>query len=287
MKGRLQLTGMLFFLFFIHFSCEKENNNNNQSANLIEYFSIESIQLSIKIENDAHNIDLKLPATVDLTYITPKISISENATIYPASSQTVNLSNPLEYIVTASDGSERTYTISAVNITDTAIVIIDMQKGAFNLSDPFYQVDSLCDNICMAAAKTREAGKFVLYSQATSVSNPEGSSAWQVVTSLTPEPEDIMVLKFDGDAFSDSKLVEELTNIDVGCVILCGVATDYCINESFRGAKQRGYKIIMLANGHSTMSENASETIQTYNSKWALAGASVLKANEISFNSHK
>jgi len=49
---------------------------------------------------------------VDITTIKPKIDVSPGATVTPASREPVDLTTPKNYVVTASDGTTTTYTVS-------------------------------------------------------------------------------------------------------------------------------------------------------------------------------
>jgi len=275
--------GLILYILLCLISCKKENTLD-QNKNFIEYFSIESISISIKIDEDQQNIEFIVPANVDIRNITPKISISQGATIHPASYQIIDLSDSVEYTVTAANGPSRSYLVSATQVNDTALLIIDLQKGSFNRPEPMYNVGSICENILSVAAKTREANNRLVYIiQADAIFFIEGSSDWEILPILTPEEGDIIVSKDERNAFQDTRLRDELNNINVGCVIICGVATDFCVNSTFLGAHKRGYKIIVIEDGHSTYESYALETIETHNERWAAFGADVLPAVDINF----
>ena len=74
---------------------------------------------------DSNNtIDLYVPKDTDLTKLTPTISISNNATIDPASDVVQDFSNPLKpvvYTVTAEDGSTQKYIVN-VSVDNTNII---------------------------------------------------------------------------------------------------------------------------------------------------------------------
>lgn len=58
------------------------------------------------------NINVQVPGGTDLAAVQPKVVITGKS-VSPASLQTVNLSSPIPYTVTAADGSTKVYTVSA------------------------------------------------------------------------------------------------------------------------------------------------------------------------------
>ncbi len=68
------------------------------------------------IDLDAHTIDIEVSAGTDLTNLSPEITISEGATINPASQTTVDFNDPVTYTVTAED--EQTQQEWTVTVTE-------------------------------------------------------------------------------------------------------------------------------------------------------------------------
>lgn len=70
-----------------------------------------SPQLLADIDQQNGKVTFKVPILVDPTQLVPTITISQGATIHPASGEALDFSVPQTYTVTAEDGSVRTYTI--------------------------------------------------------------------------------------------------------------------------------------------------------------------------------
>jgi outer membrane protein assembly factor BamB len=84
------------------------------SAKLITSFSIKEISSSLQnvnIDTTKKIITLTIPANIDVSVKTPSITISDKATISPASGVGQNFNNPLTYKVTAEDGSSVSYSV--------------------------------------------------------------------------------------------------------------------------------------------------------------------------------
>ena len=64
-----------------------------------------------EIDEEAGTITITLPAETDVTAVAPSVSITEGASVSPASGEVVNLSNPLVYTVTMGTKTNR-YTVT-------------------------------------------------------------------------------------------------------------------------------------------------------------------------------
>lgn len=105
---------LLLSLIFFLFSCSDDKDKS--SENLITNFLIGSTKG--EIDNINNNIIISLPVS-DVSALVPTISVSQNAKIYPSSGQAQDFSKPVEYRVTAEDGSVRNYTVILKNSAAT------------------------------------------------------------------------------------------------------------------------------------------------------------------------
>lgn len=69
-------------------------------------------QNSGDVDWQKNTVDAEVPVDTDWTKITPTITVSEGATIYPASGTEVDFTNPVKYTVTAEDGSKVEYVVT-------------------------------------------------------------------------------------------------------------------------------------------------------------------------------
>ena len=110
-----------------------KNNNVKQpagsSADLITSFIFQN-PASVGIVDQAnHTVTLMVPPVTDITRLTPIIEISQNATIFPLSGSQQDFINPVNYTVTAQNGSTQNYTVT-VNVAS-------IMKSAGNLITSF------------------------------------------------------------------------------------------------------------------------------------------------------
>jgi len=92
---------------------------------------------AIDAQND--RITVVLPAGTDLTSLTPEVSISDKATVSPASAETVNLRTPTTYTVTAENGAYRQYvvTVTTEGSVLNAIAVTAYPKTVYDLGELF------------------------------------------------------------------------------------------------------------------------------------------------------
>ena len=64
------------------------------------------------IDQATHKITATVSAANDLTKLAPTVLVSSKATVSPASGVTQNFTNPVNYIVTAEDGSKQSYEVT-------------------------------------------------------------------------------------------------------------------------------------------------------------------------------
>ncbi len=113
-----KLTSLLLLISLVLFyGCEKEGGEGTESSKKkILGFRFEQLNPAITgvINEQARTIVLTdVPAETGLAALVPTISLSAGATVSPASGTPQNFTNPVVYTVTAEDGSNVTYTVTA------------------------------------------------------------------------------------------------------------------------------------------------------------------------------
>ena len=96
-------------------SCKKESSEKK-----ILNFKFASPEVEAVITENAKTIVAVVPAGTDVTALVPIITVSEKATVSPASGMPVNFTDPVVFTVTAEDGSTTTY---------VATVTVDQNGG--------------------------------------------------------------------------------------------------------------------------------------------------------------
>ena len=74
-------------------------------------FGIPSLSLTGVIDEENHTITAKVASATDITALTPEFTISDKASVTPVSGELKDFTNPVEYTVTAQDGTVVKYTV--------------------------------------------------------------------------------------------------------------------------------------------------------------------------------
>ena len=103
----LVVVAALFAVSATMTSCEKESNSKQ-----ILGFGFTTPAAVGVIDEAGKTVKVAVPEGTDITALSPIISVSEKATVSPASGVVTNFTNPVQYTVTAEDGSTAAYTVT-------------------------------------------------------------------------------------------------------------------------------------------------------------------------------
>ncbi len=154
-----------------------------------------------------------------------------------------------------------------------AFVVIDMQEGSLVNSDK-YDVPGVVGRINLIAGKIRAKGGRVIFIQQDGTEEESlapGSSGWEVLSSLHQEPDDLHISKTTNDSFYGTELEECLKQLNVARLIICGWATDQCVDSTIRAAISRDYEVVVAADCHTVSDRTipAQQVITHHNGIWA------------------
>ena len=140
-------------------------------------------------------------------------------------------------------------------MSGTAVIVVDVQQMFFGGAKPAYRATEVIEGInrLTAAARRARAPVFIVQHE-SGADGPlaRGSDAWQLPASLSREPDDRSVYKTVGDSFQDTGLEERLRELNVDSVVICGYATEFCVNATARRAELLGFRTIIASDLHAT-----------------------------------
>lgn len=167
----------------------------------------------------------------------------------------------------------------------TALLVIDVQLGLFQKSTPVYHAQATLANINSLIARARLAGAPVVYVQHSNDSFlKKDTPGWQLHPDLlAPGFEDLRIYKSHASSFEKTALEQELEARHIGRLVLTGLVTHGCVKAACLDACQRGYRVTLAADGHSSFSKDAAALINEWNDKLQQVGAQVFPAIEIAF----
>jgi nicotinamidase-related amidase len=157
---------------------------------------------------------------------------------------------------------------------DTALLVIDIQVGLFPETDPVYDGDRLLERVSRLIAKARVCHVPVIYVQHNEgVGEPleTNSQGWNIHPVIAPAPGDSIIQKHTPDSFHETNLQQELVALGINKLVLTGIQTDLCVNETCRRAAKLGYEVTVAKDAHSTWSQenqSAAQIIEQYNEQF-------------------
>lgn len=136
-----------------------------------------------------------------------------------------------------------------------AVIVIDVQKKFFSGQAAAYRANDVIDGINRVTDAARSKDAPVFFVQHESDANgplAHGSDAWQLPASLVREQNDGTIFKTVGDSFQNTSLAEQLREKDIDSVLLCGYASEFCVNATARRAELLGLRTMVVSDLHTT-----------------------------------
>lgn len=138
--------------------------------------------------------------------------------------------------------------------TKKALLVIDVQRGLFDPEPRPFEADVVVQRINALAEKARAAGAPVVFIQHETPTDElaHGSERWTLEPGLVVKPGDAHLRKTTPDSFLRTELGEMLAGWGTEEVVVCGYATDFCVDSTTRGAVSRGFPVTLAADAHTT-----------------------------------
>jgi nicotinamidase-related amidase len=159
-------------------------------------------------------------------------------------------------------------------MTGDVLLVIDMQEGLLS-GHPKRDLPGVVERINRLAERVRERGGRVLFVQHAGAAGDEFeplTPGWQLLSSINVEPSERVVSKTLNDAFFETSLHSDLTELRPERVLIAGWATNLCVDASVRSAAALGYQVVVVADCH-TVSDRphlaAEKVIEHHHWVWA------------------
>lgn len=135
-----------------------------------------------------------------------------------------------------------------------ALLVIDVQRGLFEPEPRPFEADAVLGRIHGLVARARQAGVQVVYVQHQSSTGflEAGSEAWQLERSLDVQPGDTVIRKTTPDSFLRTPLSGHLARWGCDRLVICGYATEYCVDTTTRRALAEGFPVTLVSDAHTT-----------------------------------
>ncbi|NVM80103.1 nicotinamidase-related amidase [Duganella sp. SG902] len=135
----------------------------------------------------------------------------------------------------------------------TALIVIDFQNAVF-VEPAAHQAGPVLERIRGLIAAARAAGAPVVYVQHAEPGCEweEGTDSWRFPPAIAPQPGDFVSAKSQCDAFFGTGLRAWLNERAIAHVVICGYATEFCIDTNVRHAASSGLAVTVAADAHTT-----------------------------------
>jgi nicotinamidase-related amidase len=177
---------------------------------------------------------------------------------------------------------------------DQALLIVDVQKGLFHGPPVPHDAENTLGRINSLLSQARIAGVPVIFIQHDGTVKDglePGSSDWQLHPELERKESDLVIRKTACDSFYGTRLLETLKGLSAREIIVCGYATEFCVETTVRRAASERFDVILASDAHTTKDRpilSAKEIIAHHN--WVLANLiqpdnsiRVLTCNQVKF----
>lgn len=151
----------------------------------------------------------------------------------------------------------------AFDPTRAAIVVIDLQKGIVSRTGAPYAASQVVGNVQRLLRTARSAGVLPVLVRVGGAADgsdrlaPPADQAmyagafppdWsELIPELERTPHDVIILKRQWGAFYGTDLDLQLRRRRLDTIILCGIATEFGVESTARGAYERGYGQVFVS----------------------------------------
>jgi nicotinamidase-related amidase len=154
-----------------------------------------------------------------------------------------------------------------------ALVIIDLQEASF-ANARYHDQQGVLTRINQLSAHVRSRGGAVIFIQHDGT-EAEGlrpyTAGWRILSFMERVEGDLIVRKTTNDAFCGTTLDHELERLAVNRLIICGWATDFCVDSTVRAAVSRGHKVAVASDCHTVADRpgiSAADVVAYHNWLW-------------------
>lgn len=171
-----------------------------------------------------------------------------------------------------------------------ALIVIDVQKAMFANPDiQPYDGEAVVERIARLIARARRSDVPVYFVQHDGGPDDpfhQGKPGFPFHDKLAPLATDDVTVKHHGSAFNSTDFDAKLRRAGVDQLVITGMQSEYCVDSAVRGAVERGYKVTLVSDGHSTFDTKVAKAkviIDIQHDTLAGSYATVTPAAEIVF----
>lgn len=151
-------------------------------------------------------------------------------------------------------------------MTQLVVLVIDMQNGVF--SSPRFDKAGRIAQI----NRLTERADITIFIQHHEGAMCEGNEAFDLLPEIAQPADAHYVTKTACDSFWQTELAALLKRQAIEAFVVCGCATDYCLDTTIKVGASAGYAITVAADAHTTADRcwvSAEALIKQHNEVWS------------------
>jgi nicotinamidase-related amidase len=136
----------------------------------------------------------------------------------------------------------------------SAVLVIDVQMGLFEGKERPFEADQVIQKINNITNTARTSDVTVIFIQHQQEKGllVKGSKDWELHHNLEIKESDFIIQKTTPDSFLRTNLDETLSKKGIKNVIICGYASEFCVDTTTRRAAALGYSVSLAGDAHTT-----------------------------------
>lgn len=146
-----------------------------------------------------------------------------------------------------------------------ALIVIDVQQGLFQAEPAPAFAHDVIERINTLTAAARAQNVPVIFVQHELTSGEflvRGSATWALDHRLVTAETDRYISKTTPDSFLRTDLQSLLQQFDISHLVVCGYATEFCVDTTIRRGAGLGYEITLVSDAHTTQSKAHADAAQ-------------------------
>ncbi len=162
------------------------------------------------------------------------------------------------------------------------LLVIDVQRALLAELEP-QRGPELLATLKAVIGRARAHGTPVVYVRhdGSPAELIPGTPGWEIAEEIAPRDGDATVDKRFADAFRDTNLASVLAAAGADALAIGGMQTDVCVAATMRAAVERGFRVMLVEDGHATSASHGTTEREKHDALHAQArslGAGVVTA---------
>ena len=136
----------------------------------------------------------------------------------------------------------------------SAVLVIDVQSILFDPEPQPFESKVVLDKINEVTKWARNTAVPVIFIQHEQLNSviEFGCDGWKLQSMLVTQVDDYFVRKTTPDSFLNTNLQNLLTELGIDNVIICGYASEFCVDTTVRRAAGLGFSVTLISDAHTT-----------------------------------